>query len=274
MPGTLIQHTNFPSQHIPSRQIDVWLPPGYQQSDRPYPVIYMHDGQNLFYDQNSLAGIGWGIDEAMEAGIADGSIPPAIIVGIWNSTNRFGELMPYRPIFLGEHSEEDFYAWVEDFQPSNNEKLCADDTLKFIVRELKPFIDGNYRTLPDAADTFTMGSSMGALISIYTLCEYPEVFGGAGCLSTHWIVGNGIMFDYLAEFLPPAGGHRIYCDYGTLGLDAEYQPHQDRVDALLQERSYAAGVDWITRKFEGHDHSEKDWRKRVHLPLEFLLGAS
>ena len=88
MPGTLIQHPSFPSHHIPARQVDVWLPPGYQQSNLAYPVIYMHDGQNLFYDQFSLAGVGWGIDQAMEQGIAEGRIPPAIIVGIWNSTNR------------------------------------------------------------------------------------------------------------------------------------------------------------------------------------------
>jgi predicted alpha/beta superfamily hydrolase len=272
MPGKLITHKIFPSEYVPARHLEVWLPPGYQASEVRYPVIYMHDGQNLFRDDYALSGVGWGIDEAMDKGITVGKLPAAIIVGIWNTDNRFGEYMPQKPITLNPESEAKFKAWLGDYEPSEEEFLCSDDYLKFVVKELKPFIDSTYRTLPDRPNTHSMGSSMGALISVYALCEYPDVFGGAGCVSIHWPVGDGIMFPYLEQALPQPGNHKIYYDFGTLGHDADYESYQLKIDALMEERGYTQDKDWITRKFEGHDHSEKDWRKRVHIPLEFFLG--
>jgi len=117
-----------------------------------------------------------------------------------------------------------------------------------------------------------MGSSMGGLISAYALCEYPDVFGRAGCVSTHWPAGDGCVVDYLGQHLPRPGTHRLYFDYGTATLDATYEPFQQRADAVLKAAGYTAGRDWITRKFPGAEHSEKSWRERVDQPLSFLLG--
>jgi predicted alpha/beta superfamily hydrolase len=149
--------------------------------------------------------------------------------------------------------------------------ISSDAYLKFIVTEVKPFIDRTYRTQPDAAHTSVMGSSMGGLISVYAICEYPQVFGGAGCVSTHFPAGNGAVIDYLARSLPKPGANKFWFDYGTKTLDALYEPFQQRADAVMTAAGYTAGRDWITRKFEGAEHSEKSWRERVELPLEFLL---
>jgi predicted alpha/beta superfamily hydrolase len=151
--------------------------------------------------------------------------------------------------------------------------MGADAYLRFLVDELKPFVDATYRTLPGRDDTFVMGSSMGGLISLYALCEYPQVYGGAGCLSTHWPAGDGIVIDYLAETLPPPGHHKIYFDYGTETLDAQYEPYQRRADQVMRAAGYTEGVEWMTRRFDGAAHDEAAWQARVHVPLEFLLGA-
>jgi predicted alpha/beta superfamily hydrolase len=112
---------------------------------------------------------------------------------------------------------------------------------------------------------------MGGLISLYALCEYPDVFGGAGCVSTHWPAGDGIVIDYMQTALPDPAAHRIYFDYGTETLDADYEPYQERADEVMQRAGYTEGANWITRKFPGADHSETAWRARVEISLRFLL---
>lgn len=154
---------------------------------------------------------------------------------------------------------------------SRRDRLISDRHLKFIVSELKPFIDAHYRTLPGGGDTFIMGSSMGGLISAYAVSEYPGVFGGAACVSTHWPAAVGAVVDCQAANLPEPGAHRLDFDFGTATLDAGYEPYQQRMDWSLRHRRYADGEDWITRKFEGAEHSEKAWRLRAGLPLRFLL---
>ncbi|NJN44818.1 MAG: hypothetical protein HC806_08945 [Anaerolineae bacterium] len=147
----------------------------------------------------------------------------------------------------------------------------SDHYLKFIVNELKPFIDTSYRTLTGQTDTFIMGSSMGGLISLSAVCEYPEVFGGAGCVSTHWVIGDGIAVNYFKEALPAPGEHRFHFDFGTEGVDAPYEPFQLLVDEILRSSGYEYEKDWVTHKYPGAGHNEKFWRDRVHIPLEFLL---
>ena len=156
--------------------------------------------------------------------------------------------------------------------------LNADNYLKFIVKELKPFIDKKYSTLPDMENTVVMGSSMGGLISMYAICEYPEVFGGAGCLSTHWVGDPNNFFEavpqayaqYLRENLPDPETHKIYFDFGTETLDQHYEPWQMEIDQIMEEGDYGRN-NWMTRKFEGEAHTENDWAGRLQYPLEFLL---
>jgi predicted alpha/beta superfamily hydrolase len=154
----------------------------------------------------------------------------------------------------------------------------SDNYLKFVVTELKPFIDSTFSTLKDQPNTFISGSSMGGLISMYAICEYPEVFGGAACLSTHWpgtfTVENNPVPDaflkYLKDHLPLPANHRIYFDYGSETLDALYKPFQLQADEIMKAKGYTL-KNWVTREFPGDNHSEKAWNKRFSIPALFLL---
>lgn len=257
MPGRFVAHPGLLSQAITARRVDVWLPPGYDADrDNRYPVVYAHDGQNLFDPTTAYIGVDWGLHEALEGLIQQGQARPAILVGIWNTAERVSEYLPRRALPR---------VW--------RDSVASDHYLRFLAMELKPFIDDAYRTLPAAHDTFILGSSMGGLISLYALCEYPHVFGGTACLSTHWPILAERSLPYLRRVLPPPGQHKLYFDYGTGKGDEAYEAYQKKVDRLLRRRGYREGQDWQTLRFEGAEHSERAWRTRVHLPLTFLLGA-
>jgi predicted alpha/beta superfamily hydrolase len=271
MLGELKHHPRFASHYVAPRNVDVWLPPRYQNTTaQAFPVIYMQDGQNLFDPQTSFIGVDWGIDEALGRLITEQRARAAIVVGIWNTPQRVREYLPQRPFARSTgarlRARMRLWRWAQGRGPS------SDRYLKFLVEEVKPFIDENYRTLPEREQTFILGSSMGGLISLYALCEYPHVFAGAGCLSTHWPAVRGVIDDYLQRVLPPAGTHKLYFDYGTRTLDAGYEVYQDQVDRVVRAKDYTPGRDWLTLKFEGAEHGERAWRARVHRPLEFLLG--
>jgi predicted alpha/beta superfamily hydrolase len=117
-----------------------------------------------------------------------------------------------------------------------------------------------------------MGSSMGGLISCYAVAEYPQVFGGAGCVSTHWPLVDGAMVDYLSRTMPDPKTHRFYFDHGTVTLDAMYGPYQKRADAVMRSAGYTDGVNLMTRAIEGAEHNETAWRVRMGEALAFLIG--
>jgi predicted alpha/beta superfamily hydrolase len=232
-------------------------------------VLYMHDGQNLFDPSLSYyTQTDWGVDEAMTKLIAEGRVRETIVVGIWNTPLRLQEYMPRKPVTSGT-----LPIGVEGMGELPASSIVSDAYLAFLVDELKPFIDKTYRTKPGRDDTFVMGSSMGGLISLYAVAEYPRVFGGAGAVSTHWPIGNGIVIDWLATHLPDPRTHRLYFDHGTATLDAQYAPFQQRMDAIVRARGYVEGESFMTRVFEGAEHSERAWRQRVDVPLQFLLGT-
>ena len=266
--GRLVRHPDFPSALVAPRNIEVWLPPGYDvDSVVRYPVIYMHDGQNLFDPAVGFGGASWEVDRTMCHLIKAGQTHGAIIVGVANTgLGRFPEYMPQQAV------TSDFITMLKGSPAMPAAMLRSDAYLKFLATELKPFIDRTYRTAPEAPHTFVMGSSMGGLISAYALVQYPQVFGGAGCVSTHWPAGDGCVIDYLAKHLPPPGTHKVYFDHGDQTLDAQYEPYQQRMDAIMRAAGYTSGRDWVTKKFPGAEHSEKSWRVRVEEPLAFLLG--
>lgn len=266
--GHIERIDSFSSQWIEDRPVDVWLPPGYSAAgDRRYPVIYAHDGQNLFDADHSFAGTAWELDRAVNRLAAEEGIGPAIVVGISNTTLRIPEYMPQRPVARFARPSV-----VERFVDTYGSVPLSDRYLTFIVRELKPRIDRSYRTLGDRAHTFLLGSSMGGLVSLYGLCEYPSYFGGAACLSTSWTLPGRIMTRYLEYALPAPGGNRFYFDFGDEALIRRYEGFQSRVDRLLRSAGFETGLDWMTRRFPGDPHSESAWRGRVDVPLRFLLG--
>jgi predicted alpha/beta superfamily hydrolase len=267
--GTTESWQDVPSRHVAARNVDVWLPPSYGRDPaRRYPVLYLHDGQNVFDPALSYTGVDWDIDGAMTRLIERGEIREAIVVGAWNTPLRFAEYMPRAPV-----TGKSISSGIPLRPAGRTADVVSDAYLRFLVEELKPMIDARYRTRPGREDTLIMGSSMGGLISLYALAQYPEVFGSAAAVSTHWPVCNGCVIDWLRKRLPAPGAHRLYFDYGTATLDAHYPPYQAKMDAAMRQRGYREGADWTTRRFEGAEHNEAAWKARVEIPLRFLLGV-
>ncbi len=263
--GDLFRFENFASRFVDARNIDVWLPAGYSQKKR-YAVLYMHDGQMLFDKASTWNKQEWRIDETLDRLIKEKKVRSTIVVGIWNTPKRREEYMPQKAFEIASAEQKKAAA---EFGIS---EVFSDRYLKFITEELKPFIDRTYSTEREKKSTFIAGSSMGGLISLYAISEYPEIFGAAACLSTHFPAGDGVMVEYMKKNLPDPKGHKIYFDYGTATLDAAYEPFQLKADEIMKLKGYTREKNWLTRKFDGADHSENAWAKRVDIPLLFLLG--
>lgn len=262
------------SKFIDDKNYEVFLPPSYAQNEeKRYPVLYMMDLQNLFVDSLAYGGVAWNIDEVVDSLVKAGKMQEIIIVGVDHAGyDRFSEYAPQKPMeALPQEMRDSLLHFLQ-------KPLYADQYLQFLVKELKPKIDEQYRTLTGVEHTFIGGSSMGGLISMYAQCEYPDVFGGALCLSTHWpifledpvpVVPAEIV-RYFSQNLPQ--GKKWYFDYGTKGIDQYYEPYQQQIDSVMLANGYVEGENFISRKFEGHDHNERDWNRRVYIPLEFVFG--
>lgn len=282
--GSLERIENLSSKYITSRNIDIWLPENYSDSKK-YAVLYMHDGQMLYDAETTWNKQAWEVDEVLGKLIKESKIQDVIIVGIWNGgITRHIDYFLQKPFeSLAKTQQDSIYNTNRSNGQSvfNNGKINSDNYLKFIVQEVKPLIDKKYSVYTDNEHTFIAGSSMGGLISLYAICEYPKIFGGAACLSTHWpgIFGlennpiPDVFFAYIKKHLPDPKGHKIYFDYGTATLDTMYQTLQPKVDAIMKSKGYD-NRNWLTKKFEGDDHSEKSWSKRFSIPMEFLLGKN
>ena len=279
--GTIVDLGVLQSKYADPRRVVVWLPSGYKAHGPKYAVLYMHDGQNLFDKGTAGYGMEWEVDEHLDQLIRDKKVRPTIVVGIWNTPKRLQEYVPSKA-FNGLPA-----AYRKKVRALYGGDPLSDGYLKFIVRELKPMIDKRFNVKTDRANTAIMGSSMGALISLYAIDEYPQVFGAAGMMSTHWPLvinpDNSPVSDedyevvssaferYLAPALPSPATHRLYFDHGSETLDAVYARYQQRVDAIVAKRGYKQDVNWLTRSFPGQKHNEISWASRVDVPLQFLL---
>jgi enterochelin esterase-like enzyme len=275
-----IERIKFNSNHIGKRYIDVWLPEGYSTSTK-YSVLYMHDGQMLFDSTKTWNKQAWNADDIASNLIKQNKTRNFIVVGIWNGEeSRRAEYFPQKPFEKLKNHEKDSVTKQYKAVGLRDNKFIpnSDNYLRFLVKELKPYIDKNYSVLRDKDNTIIGGSSMGGLISIYALCEYPKIFGGSACISTHWTgtftrennVIPQAFLKYLRAKLPKPGHHKLYFDCGDQTLDALYPDIQMKVDELIKNKGYSER-DWITHYFPGEDHSEISWSKRLHIPLEFLL---
>ena len=274
--GRIDRLAAFPSKHIAARDVDVWLPPGYD-GRRRHAVLYMHDGQMLFDPATTWNKQAWRVDAIAAPLLASGVLRDFIVVGPWNSgASRHAE---YYPQGFLEHLDpaslrQGFIDKALQGQPR------GDAYLRFLVEELKPAIDARYATLPGRDDTRVMGSSMGGLISVYALLSYPQVFGAAAALSTHWIATYERNAEFPAAAMAWLRAHlpvdptrlRLYMDRGTTELDALYDDAQTAVDALMRKRGYGP-PGWVSRVFEGTGHNEVAWSSRLDIPLRFLFGV-
>jgi enterochelin esterase-like enzyme len=201
------------------------------------------------------------------------------VVGIHNIPQiRWQDLFPQKAFVNINKKTRD--SLLEVAKKNNfNGTFNGDNYLKFIVEGLKPVIDKVYSVSTEKEHTFIAGSSMGGLMSMYAISEYPDVFGGAACLSTHWVGGMPMennpypeaIFKYMENNLPTAEHHKLYFDYGNKTLDAFYPKFAPRIDTILKQKGY---TDKNSKNlfFEGTDHSENSWNQRLDQPLIFLLG--
>jgi hypothetical protein len=278
--GRLVEWEAVTSDHVQPRNVTIWLPPGYDAARRRYPVIYMMDGQNVFDPARAYGGEEWGVDEALSRMIARGRTQGAIVVGVWNTNRRGREYLP--AAVIAELPEEQ----RRQIETTHGATSLADAYLRFLVQELKPRIDREFRTLDGPRHTSIMGSSMGGLISLYALGEYPEWFGQAAAVSIHWPLGNPVgpqratpetVALAFERWLEGSGvnprRNRLYVDIGDQTLDAFYPPYHSGMLSVLRSRGWREGRGFMPRAFPGTAHNETAWRARVETPLAFLLRA-
>lgn len=253
--GTQRKHLGFKSKFLAPRDVIVYLPPGYDKdASRRYPVLYMHDGQNIFDASNM--GMEWQMDEIAERLIAAGQIEPAIIVGVGNTAARTDE---YSPTAVRN--------WNGDGMIGGKADLYG----RLLIEELKPFIDKTYRTRPDARSTSLGGASLGGLVSLYLGLKHPNVFGGGLLVvssAAHW---DGQVILKTVEALPAKTAQRIWIDMGTReGEGALSAVHRLR-DALIA-KGWKLSSDLRYLEVERGGHDETFWAARVEPMLRFLYG--
>jgi predicted alpha/beta superfamily hydrolase len=217
-----------------TRRIWIYLPPGYKMSAKRYPVLYMHDGQNLFDEATSYSGE-WGVDEFLDS-ISRLGKKEVIVVGIDNGlSKRMSEYNPWE---------------FENFGKGEGDKYVA-----FLVRNLKPYIDTHYRTLKNKSNTYIAGSSMGGLISLYAVLKYPTVFGGAGIFSPAFWTASGIDSTVIAD--AKKVNSKLFFYAGGKEGDSMI-PDMKRIEKEIKERSQSRIKEVID---QNRQHNEAAWRK-------------
>jgi predicted alpha/beta superfamily hydrolase len=224
------------------RDLFVYTPPGYDpQGQARYPVLYMHDGQNLF-GPDAMFG-GWRVEEAADRLIRSGQMTPLIVVGLANTADRMSEYMP-----------------------EQEEGGRAGDYVDFLVDTLKPWVDAHYRTRPEREHTGVLGSSLGGLVSLYMGWRRPDVVSRVGSLSgSFWLKG---WVEQLSQEHKPL---RIWLDSGNRGNSADSMEPTIYVRDLLLRRGYVLGHDLDHDVDYGASHNERFWRARLHQALRFLF---
>ncbi len=277
--GTIEIVKNIESKYVKSRFLNVWLPPGYNKSSH-YDVLYMHDGRMLFDANSTWNKQEWRVDEVAGTLIEQGKVRPFIVVGIPNAVaNRHSEYYPQQPFeSLSKQKQQSLYQ-LEKY-PGHKlfaSEIYSDNYSRFLVEDVIPYIESHYNVNKGAKHRFIAGSSMGGLISWYTLLNYPNEFAGAICMSTHWpgiFSQDDAIFtefkQYIANNLSKLSGQKVYFDYGDSTLDAMYPQLQKQIDVLFMEERYPAKL-WQSQYFPGEEHTEDAWAKRLHIPLEFMF---
>jgi predicted alpha/beta superfamily hydrolase len=277
--GRFIEYEHVAAKGLPEQRLTIWLPPGYDASDRHYPVIYMHDGHNLFDPAKSNFNKVWAADKAVGDLANAGTIEPHIIVGIWApGSARYRQYLPRSAHLAADprlRGAMDALA---------NGPVISDAYLGWIAGDLKAWVDGSFRTRPGRDDTAIAGSSMGGLMSCYAFLERPQVFGRAACVSSHWPAVDPQLLDgtdrgivelwrrWFAGRLRAADGRRLWMDHGTATLDAHYGPYQQAIDESVEAAGWRRGVDFESRVYEGAEHDENAWARRLPELLAWLLG--
>lgn len=270
LPGVVGDLRHWPDLELPGlgrrAEVSVWLPPGYDTSEERYPVVYLHDGHNVFDPATSHTGATWRGDRAASWAVEQGR--PAILVAVPCSPTRRAE--EYTPVAYPEYGGGE-----------------ADTYLHFLIQELKPAVDRLLRTRPGPEDTVVAGSSLGGLLSLYAWAQCEDVFGSAGVFSPAFWWAEQHLHEHLVFHLerhaasspePGEAGarrRRVYLDVGG----REDPEHPDRQQAYVRDAEHfaatlrSAGVDLRYLFDSTAEHSEDAWAERLPAALTWLLGG-
>lgn len=228
----------------------VYLPASYDsEPERRYPVLYMFDGHNVFFDEDATFGKSWGMKDYM-----DTTGKELIIVGIACNSEGNRRLSEYSPVSF-------------DYAPVGHIQGQGKKYMDWLVRELKPWIDSKYRTIPDRENTWLAGSSMGGLMSLYGVCAYNQYFGKAACLSPSLWVAPGKILELLAKAsLKP--DTCIYMDYGSDELPNHFG--SDSALMTTMQLLLTKGVNPTLRIIPGGTHCEASWERQIPVFMEIL----
>ena len=254
--GDIRRHPAFPSRLLGNqRGVLVYLPPGYARSRGRYPVLYLHDGQNVFDAGTSFAGVEWGVDETAQRLIAARAIAPLIVVAVDNAgADRIHEYTPTRGRY-------------EAFGVQGQSRALAGRYGRFLSEELKPFIDMRYRTRPDAADTGLGGSSLGGLVTLSLALRFPGRFGRLAVMSPSVWWDECVIYR-LVESLKRKPPLKIWLDTGT--AEEGWERCRGLRDRLLA-KGWQLGVDLEYHEAEGGEHNEAAWAMRMEGVLRYLF---
>ena len=283
--GTIIWWESFaPAEAVGVGDVWIWLPEGYAlHPRRRFPVLYMHDAENIFDPRLSNFDKEWRVDETIARMAARGDLRELIVVGLRSPENRYQTLFPQK---LMHYLPDDIRRSVTNIDVAGiaqGPALRGDRYAAMVARALKPQVDTIFRTLAGPEDTAVRGSSMGGLMSLYLIAEYPDVFGQAAGLSTHLPFANpqdgepeqraaqvaAAFARYFAQTRLNPARNRIYVDHGTATLDAAYPPFYKAFDAMMAARGWH-GAAYESRAFFGAEHEENAWAQRLDIPLGFL----
>jgi enterochelin esterase-like enzyme len=249
----LIKHEQFYSRYLKNqRDLIVYLPPGYnEQPQRSFPVLFMHDGQNLFDGSTSfIPGQDWHVGQSADYFISQGQVEPLIIVGVYNTgRSRIREYTPTRAPKLGGGS--------------------ANRYAKFLLEEVRPFLRQTYRTLEGAEHTGIGGSSLGGLVSLYLGLRMPKVFGRIAALSPSVWWNERVMLRF-AQAAPVRPLPRIWLDIGTRE-GPRIVDDVERFRDVLLGKGWQLERDLHYQRVEGAEHNEAAWSARVGPFLQFLF---
>jgi len=280
--GTLLRlDSAHATPWLSARPLDIWLPRTYD-GKRKHAVLYMYDAQMLFDAKVTWNHQEWRVDEVLDSLIAAKTILPTIVVGLHNGgMMRNFEYFPQKPFntLKSKFSDSTMADIGMRYGSDSTFPVQSDKYLQYMVEGVKPLVDSTFAVYTDKSATAVAGSSMGGLMSMYAIGEYPEVFGTALCMSTHWPGGFAPNEDipnafeaYVAEYLRPERVGKIYFDYGTETLDGMYEPFQNQINEVLLNNGFESEKNWTTQKFPGAAHDEKSWAKRLHIPFTFAFA--
>jgi predicted alpha/beta superfamily hydrolase len=257
--GSIVRH-NISSRYLNnSRDLDIYLPPSYfKNPQKRYPVLYMHDGNNLFYPQIAFGGMPWKVDSTIDNMINNKLIEEVIVVGIHNTIGRNYE-----------------YTWTEMHSYHGKEGGGGSKYARFLIDELKPFIDYRFRTLSDRNNTAVMGSSLGGLISFYLGLFHHDVFGKIGMISPSLWWDKGIAFKHVFHIPPHL---QIWMDMGT--KEGYKRATKENINIVMTRYmkehlirfGYREGYNFAYMEDKGGMHNEYWWGNRLHMPLIFFFG--